>query len=537
LSNYDAVVIGAGHNGLIAACYLARAGKRVLVLERREMVGGACVTEEVWPGYRVSTAAYLCSLLRPEIIQDLELERYGFEVYRRETSGFAPFPDGSYLSLLPDEGRMRAELLRFCHETPEDVDAYFRFEADIERAAGVVEAWMGYDPPDWGALQGAFEAAGCGELYAPFVTGSVRDLLDARFRNSRLKGVLATDGLIGTYGGPSTPGTGYVLLYHYLGMALGARGAWGYVRGGMGRITEALAQDLRAHGGEIRTDAPVAAIRTQALPNAGTGARSGARAVGVRLESGEEIEAGSVLSNADPYRTFETLLGGKGMPQAGVPTWNRLVTQGGPSVKINLAVTELPRFTCLPERGGAEGPGPEHLGTVHLGPDMDTFERGWEEAQRGYPATEPMVEMYLQTATDSGLTPPGRHILSLFTQYFPYNLAPGLDLDTERERYADRVVALVGRYAPNVPDSILHRQILTPRDLEARFGLTGGHIFHGDLLPPSRGSEASNGGVLGARTPVFGLYLCGSGAHPGGCVFGAPGQSAARAVLDDLAYG
>ena len=234
MSPFDAIVIGAGHNGLIAAAYLARAGRSVLVLERRPIVGGACVTEEVWPGYRVSTAAYLCSLLRPEIVADLDLTRYGFEVYRRETSGFAPAHHGEKLYFYPDADRMRAELERFCAATPEDVEAYFAFEADIEKVAAVVDPFLMRDPPDEAELHAAFADAGIAALYEPFLHGSVRDLLEARFRNERLKTMLATDGLIGTYGGPSTPGTAYVLLHHYLGNILGSRGGWGYVRGGMG---------------------------------------------------------------------------------------------------------------------------------------------------------------------------------------------------------------------------------------------------------------------------------------------------------------
>jgi phytoene dehydrogenase-like protein len=496
------------------------------VLERREIVGGACVTEEVWPGYRVSTAAYLCSLLRPEIVRDLELARYGFEVYRRETSGFTPLPDGRSLLLFPDAARTRAELERFCRDTPEDVDAYFEFEADVERAAEVVEAWLLRSAPTAAQLRADFAARGLAHLYAPLIEGSVRALLDARFRNEALKAVLATDGLIGTYGGPSTPGTAYVLLHHYLGTILGTRGAWGYVRGGMGQITQALAQSLQANGGEIRTQAPV----TRILVEQG-------RVVGVVLESGEELRAPVVLSNADPYHTFERLVGpGIAMTAPGrEPTWNALVTQGSASAKINLAVSELPEFACLPasaQRGQVE---PQHLGTVHLCPDMETLERAWEEARRGLPSTEPMIEIYLQTATDASLTPPGKHILSLFVQYFPYNLAPGLDLDTERAKFTDRVIEVVGRYAPNVPGSILHRQTLTPRDLEARFGLTGGHIFHGDLLPPTLWEERPAHGFTGGRTPLPGLYLCGSGAHPGGCVCGAPGYNAAHTALEDRA--
>lgn len=543
--DYDAIVVGAGHNGLIAAGYLARAGRRVLVLERRDIVGGACVTEEVWPGYRVSTAAYLCSLLRPEIVRDLELARYGFDIYRRETAGFAPFPDGRALFLYPDAERTTHALRQFCRETPEDVEAYFQFEADIERAAEAVDTWLLREPPDGYDLRDTFAARGIEHLYGPFLEGSVRDLLDARFRSEALKAVLATDGLIGTYGGPSTPGTAYVLLHHYLGTVLGARGAWGYVRGGMGRITQALAQFVTAHGGEIRTGAPVARVLvedsppplhpTPYTPHPLPGGES-RRCVGVVLESGEEIRAGVVLSNADPYRTFVGLVG-DAFPLAerhGNPAWRTLVTQGGASAKINLAVSELPRFTCLPERQSDGSPGPEHLGTIHFCPNVDFLERAWEEAARGYPSTEPMVEMYVQTATDASLTPPGKHILSLFVQYFPYNLASGLDLDTEREKFADRAIALVGRYAPNVPGAILQRQILTPRDLESRFGLTGGHIFHGDLLPPNLWAERPAPGFARYRTSLPGLYLCGSGAHPGGCVFGAPGYNAAHAVLQDL---
>lgn len=527
-SEYDAIVIGAGHNGLIAAAMLQRRGRKVLVVERSERVGGACVTEEVWPGYQVSTAAYLCSLLQPEIVADLELDRYGFEVYRRETAGFAPYLDGCWLMLHADAARTRAALETFCAETPEDVDAYFAFEADIERVAEVVEPFLSGAPPDAGALEAAFTAAGLQALYAPFLLGSVADLLEARFRSDRLKAVLATDGLIGTYGGVDTPGTAYVLLHHYMGRILGARGAWGYVRGGMGRITGALAARFTGAGGTLRTGVPVHRILTQ------TAAGEAPRAIGVELANGERIAAPVVLCNADPHRMIALLDLPELEAQAAGSAIGLLTRQGGASAKINLAVTELPAFTCLPERSPATEVGPEHLGTVHLCEGMATLRRAWEEARQGVPSTEPMVEVYLQTATDRTLTPPGRHILSLFVQYFPYNLAPGLDLDTERERFADRVIEIVGRYAPNVPGSVLHRQVLTPRDLEARFGLTGGHIFHGDLLPPGLWKGRPAPGFHGAHTPVSGLYLCGSGAHPGGCVYGAPGANAARTVLADL---
>ena len=295
----------------------------------------------------------------------------------------------------------------------------------------------------------------------------------------------------------------------------------------MGSITQGLAKALTALGGVIRPGSPVKSILCGTTDHT-------RRAAGVVQESGEQIMARSVLSNADPYRTFEGMLSPKDRPTNS--TWHRLKTHGGASAKINLAVSELPRFTCLPPVPiPVPSLHPEHLGTVHLCPSLAALEQAWDEASRGYPSSEPMIEMYLQTATDSSLSPPGKHILSLFVQYFPYNLAAGLNLDEEREAFADRVIAICGRYAPNVPGSVLHRQVLTPRDLEARFGLTGGHIFHGDLLPPTlfKGRCPSATGMPGGRTDIAGLYICGSGAHPGGCVYGAPGRIAAESALED----
>lgn len=509
-SHYDAIVIGAGHNGLTAAAYLARAGKRVLVLERRPVLGGATVTEEVWPGYRVSSASYLCSLLHPTIIEDLALRDHGFQVYRREASGFAPFPDGSCLLLTPDPARTRAELNRFC---PRDVEAFFQFEADIERAADILEPWFLGPPPTLGQLADAFRAAGAGELFEPLFTGSVRALLESRFTDERLMAVLATDGLIGTAAGPSGPGTAYVLLHHTMGRALGARGLWGYVRGGMGRVAEALAGAARARGAEIRTGAAVSRILT----------REG-RAVGVATDEGDAYYADAILSNAHPAITY-------GLVEEALPPDAAAQIEGwrtaGVSCKINMAVTELPDFTCLP---GTDA-GPQHLGTIHLAPSMDFLDAAWADARAGRPSAAPMVEVYIQTATDRTLAPEGKHILSCFTQYFPCALAAGLDLRAEAEQYADRVVEMIGRYAPNVPGSVEAREILTPADLEARFGLIGGHIFHGEITPDQMfGGSESKGrlGLAGPETPVRGLLLCGSGAYPGGCVSGLPGYNAAR---------
>ncbi len=513
MESYDAIIIGGGHNGLVTAAYLARAGRRVLVLEKRDVLGGACVTEEVWPGYRISTAAYLCSLLHPKIIRELELAKFGFEVYRRETGGFAPFPDGSYLMIFPDASKTRAELQRFC---PEDVEAYFEFEADVERAAGILEPFFFGPAPELGQIADALRKAGARNLFEPLFQGSVRDLLEARFKSDRLMAVLATDGLIGTAAGVSDPGTAYVLLHHNMGMALGSRGLWGYVRGGMGRITQALADSAREYGAELRVNAKVA--RILARDN---------RASGLLLSDGTELFSDTILSNADPLRTSALLENGAEW-RGTLAGWK---TQGV-SCKINLAVSELPDFNALP---GKE-PGPQHLGTIHLCPSMRYLESAWNDCRAGIPSFRPMIEMYIQTATDSGLAPGGKHILSCFTQYYPYNLAPELGPydpanRKDAELYYDYVLGSIRQYAPNVRDAVEQYEILTPRDLEERFGLTGGHIFHGDITPDQMfGGRA---GTNGPQTPVRGLYLCGSGAWPGGCVSGIPGYNAAHAVLGE----
>lgn len=505
MNRYDAIVLGAGHNGLTCAAYLSRAGKRVLVLERREILGGACTTEEVWPGYHISTAAYLCSLLHPQIIEDLELKQHGFEVYRRECGGFAPFPDGSHLLLYPDAERTRQELQRF---SPEDVDAYFQFEEDVERAADILEPHFFGPSPSMGKVADAYRAAGAIELFERFFTLSVRELLERRFTDERLMAVLATDGLIGTAAGVSDQGTAYVLLHHYMGKALGTRGIWGYVRAGMGSITKSLARSAEAKGAEIRLGAEVDRILVK-----------GDRIFGIALKSGDEIEAEMVFSNADLRRTCSLL------PDDSVPSNLRSALKSarteGISCKINMAVSELPDFTAMP----GTAPGPQHLGTVHLAPTMDFLDAAWQDAKQGIPSREPMVEVYIQTATDQSLSPPGKHILSCFTQYFPRTLADGLDDCEEGERYADRVLEIIARYAPNVPASVEARQVLTPKGIEERFGILGGNIFHGDITPDQM--FGGRMGLQGAATGLPGLYICGSAAYPGGCVSGMPGYNAA----------
>lgn len=508
MNRYDAIILGGGHNGLVCAAYLARAGKRVALFERRPVLGGACVTEEVWPGYRVSSAAYLCSLLHPEIASDLGLFRRGFEIYRRDPSGFAPFADGSSLLFHADAARTDEALRRFA---PGEIPALRQFATDIELATDIFEPFLLGPSPDLNEVEDSFRARGAAHLFEPLFQGSVRSFLENRFRDPRLMAVLATDGLIGTAGGPSTPGTAYVMLHHYMGRILGSRGAWAHVRGGMGRLSEAIARAASEAGAELRASAAVERVLVR-----------GGRVAGVCLEGGETFSSDAVFSNADAG--LATRLLGSEAPES-LRAGAEALAPNGVSCKINLGVGELPDFFAA---RGTE-PGPQHTGTVHLSQSMDHLDRAWEEAAKGAPSTDPMVEIYIQTSTDSSLAPPGKHILSCFTQYFPYRLAGGLDFEREKNAYIERVIRTIGAFASNVPASIEHCEALCPQDLEARFGLPGGHIFHGDILPDRMfGGRA---GQRGAATELEGFYLCGSSAWPGGCVSGVPGWNAAREFL------
>ena len=392
----DTVIVGGGHNGLVCAAYLAKAGKSVVVLERRNILGGACNTEEVWPGYHISTAGYLCSLLHPDIVRDLELTKYGFEVYRRECGGFAPFSDGTSLMFYPNVEKTRNELQKIC---PEDVEVYFQFEADVELAANVLEPFFLQESPTLGKVADAFQQAGLGHLFEQFFVGSVRSLLEARFKSEKLMAVLATDGLIGTAAGPSDPGTAYILLHHYMGRVLGERGLWGYVRGGMGNVSLSAAKCAVTHGATISMNTEVNSFITKED-----------RVVGVVLDNSTEIYAHNVITNADPVRMVAML--GSAVPShlsATIERWK----SDGVSCKINMAVDELPDFSAMP----GSAPGPQHMGTVHLAPSMDYLDEAWNHCNQGHPSKDPMVEVYIQTATDPSLAPAGTHILSCFTQY------------------------------------------------------------------------------------------------------------------------
>jgi phytoene dehydrogenase-like protein len=523
---YDAIVVGGGHNGLVTACYLARAKWRVLVLERRYVVGGACVTEEVFPGFKVSTAAYVNSLFRPEIIRDLRLYDYGFEAIERNPASFSPFLDGRYLMLGTGGSRDVEEIAKF---SKRDAESYPKYEAMLERVASVVEPTLTQIPPNLlrPSLGQLFEAGkmgralqrlgpGMGEAIE-VLTGAARPILDRWFESEEVKGTIATDAIIGAFMAPSMPGTAYVLFHHVMGETNGKRGVWSYVRGGMGGLTQALAAAAKDLGVEIRTDAEVARISTR-----------GGRVTGVALTSGDEFSAKRVASGVDCHVTFERLLDGAALPPEFRDAIGR-ISYSSASCKINVALERLPSFTALP---GHE-PGPQHFGTVHLCPDQDFIERAYDDAKFGSFSREPVVECTMPSSLDSTVAPTGKHLMSMFTQYAPYRLESGPWTDEQRNEYADRCFDVVERYAPGFKDSVIDRQILTPVDLEEKFGLTGGSIFQGAMPLHQLFAFRPVPGYAGYTTPIRGLYLCGAATHPGGGVMGAAGWNAARVMLSN----
>jgi phytoene dehydrogenase-like protein len=521
---YDAIIIGGGHNGLVTACYLARARWKVLVLERRHLVGGACVTEEVFPGYKVSTAAYVNSLFRPEILRDLRLKDYGYEALERNPSSFSPFADGRYLLMGADNDLNLREIAKF---SSRDAEAYPRYEKMLERVASVVEPTLTMVPPNLirpglGGLWKSFKLARSIQKLGPsgmseaveILTGAARPILDRWFESEQLKATLATDAIIGAFAAPSMPGTAYVLFHHVMGETNGKRGVWSYTRGGMGGLTQALARAGKDLGVDIRCNAEVGRILV----------KDGA-AVGVALAGGDEFRAKVVASNLDPHLTFTRLLDPKQLPPDFVQAVGRIGYESA-SLKINVALAELPNFKAFP---GTQ-PGPQHHGTVHLCPDLDFIERGYDDAKFGRPSTDPILECTMPSAVDSTVAPPGKHLMSMFIQYAPYHLR-GTTWEEQREKFADRCFDLLNEYAPNFKQSVIDRQVLTPVDLERTFNLTGGNIFQGAMTLNQLFAFRPVPGFADYRTPLKGLYLCGSAAHPGGGVMGAAGWNAARVIM------
>ncbi len=512
-NHYDAIIIGAGHNGLTAAGYLARAGQRVLVLEARDRVGGACTLEEPFPGFTMSPCAYVVSLLRPEIIRDLELHTYGFDAYVKDPQMFAPFLDGEHIFFRASTELTQASIRRL---SPHDAEAYPRFLAFFDRASDILNPILLEEPPSIADLAGRFRGAD-EEIYRWLMFGNLYDMLAEYFESDYMRAAFAGQGVIGSFIGPKTPGSVYVMWHHMFGEVNGEKGMWGYVRGGMGRISFALAASAEAHGAQIRLNTRVAQI----LAHDGV-------TEGVRLTTGEELRARAVLSNVDPKTTLLRFCDGLGLDAGLLRRVSQFKTDSA-TFKLNIALRELPNFTAVP----GTAPGLQHAGSCEISPTPDWVQRAYEDALRGEMSREPYIEAYMQSATDPTVAPPGTHTISMFCQYAPYHLKDQQWDDATRDALADRAIATMTRFAPNFADAIIDRQLLTPVDIEARYGLPNGNIFQGEITPDQLFSLRPAPELARYRTPIAGLYLCGSGSHPGGGVMGAPGHNAAMALLRD----
>jgi phytoene dehydrogenase-like protein len=518
---YDAIVIGGGHNGLVAAAYLARAGRRVVVLERRDEVGGAALSEQVFPGFTFSVFSYVVSLLRPEIIRDLDLPRHGLHILPLEST-LTPLANGDHLAQWNDHDQNRRELARHSLRDAEAYDDFGRLMHQLSRA---VKPLLGMLPPDPASLAprdlaglarlgGYFRGLGPVQFHAlhKLLTMSSADYLEEWFETEALKATKSASGIIGTLLGPRSPGTAYVLLHHYMGELDGVFRAWGFAKGGNGSVSAAIAAAARGFGAEIRTATRVAQVLIE-----------NGRAVGVALANGDELRAAAVVSNADPRRTFFELVGERHLPGEFVDGIRRFRFRGA-SAKVNLALGELPNFACLPGAGA-------HLrGAISISPSVDYLERAYDDAKYGEFSRRPYLDIVIPSMIDPAMAPPGKHVMSIFAQYAPYGLNGGWT-DARREAFGDAVVDTLAEYAPNLNGAILHRQVITPADIERVVGISEGNIFHGELSLQQMFFLRPVPEWAKYRTPIAGLWQCGSGTHPGGGVMGAPGRNAALEML------
>jgi phytoene dehydrogenase-like protein len=520
----DVVIVGGGHNGLACAAYLARAGLDVLVLERRDLLGGAAATEDAWDGYRISSASYVVSLLPDRIVDELELRRFGYEVSIISPDYFVPFPDGSSLTLWGD---LRRDVESIARLSRADAEAYGAFDEYFEHIADLARSLLFMVPPNlrlgdvvsWartGKRLRGWSGRDVHELVRLF-TMSAADFLDEWFEDDRVKGALATQAVIGAWAGPMTPGSAYVLMHHWIGEVDGHFGAWGWVKGGMGGVSAALAESARAAGAEIRTGQHVVKVAVNAH----------GRALGVELDDGSLLRAKRVVSNAHPKTTYLDLVGRDHLPEVVVRDIERFRSRSG-SVKVNLALSQLPEFPSWDQDSDV------HRGLMAVSPSMEYLERAFDDAKYGGSSEHPYVEAMWPTAHEEGLAPAGKHIMLAFTQYLPFDTP---NTDETRDGWAKKVVEALGAYAPNIGSAVEHVEVLTPKDIEDRFGLLGGNIMQGELTPDQMFSFRPIPFFGDYRTPIEGLYLCGGGTHPGGGVMAVPGRNASTVILKDARRG
>jgi len=521
--HYDVIVIGGGHNGLVNAAYLAKAGKKVVVLERRHVLGGAAVTEEIIPGFLFSECSYVVSLLRPEIIRELDLPRHGLEILPLDGT-FSPMPSGDYLWRVNDHAKSIRDIRRHSRL---DAEAYDEFSKMMTPMCRFVKPLLSMIPPDPTTLNPKdlkqlhfllqrFRELSSDERYTlvQLMTMSSADFLDQWFETDVLKATMSASGIIGTFLGIRSPGTAYVLLHHYMGEIDGAFRSWGFSRGGTGAISNAIADAAREAGVEIRTKAPVGKILVK-----------NGRATGVVLQSGEELSANVVSSSVDPHLTFEKFLEPGELPGDFLEGVRRYKFRGS-SGKVNLALDALPNFKCFP------GPGAHLRGAISISPSMEYMERAYDDAKYGHFSRKPYIDMVIPSLTDPSVAPPGKHVLSCFVQYAPYKLAQGT-WDDQKQSFGDNVINTIAEYAPNIKDIIVGRQVLTPLDLEREFGLTQGNIFQGELSLEQLFFLRPVAGWAYYRTPIHNLYMCGSATHPGGGIMGANGRIASQVILKE----
>ncbi len=524
---YDAIIIGGGHNGLICAAYLAKAGRKVLVLEKRHVLGGAAVSEEMFPGFTFSVASYVVSLFRPHIIRELELAKHGYEVIPMDCS-FLPLPNGDSLARWADPNRSRREIARF---SKKDSEVYPEFSRVMTHMGKLAKAVIDYPAPDITSykpmellnllrLGKAFKDLGPDLLHlnTKLVTMSALDFLDQWFESEVLKAPMSVSGIIGTFQGVRSPGTAYVLLHHYMGQLDGVFRSWGFSKGGTGGISMACARAAMSYGAEIRTEAPVKNVLIK-----------GGKATGVVLENGDELNAKTVISNLDPNRTYLKMIGENNL-EADVLKEIRRFKLRGSSGKVNLALDSVPEFSCRPGDG-------EHLkGDIAIAPSIDYLEKAFDQAKYGEFSTRPYINAVIPTLTDPTLAPPGKHILSCFVQYAPYHIKEGAEnWPRYREAFGDTVVDTLAEYIPGLKDKILYRQVLTPWDIEQKMGLTEGNIFHGELSLEQLLFQRPMADFSKYKTSIPKLWMCGSGTHPGGGIMGASGELCAKTMLTSRA--